>query len=266
MSAEVRPPFDPELEEPLKRFPVIPLFTRENVHEVWKALNDTNPAKTMFGELKLIPGPTGDLILADFRRKNSSETPRPAMYFLHGSGMVLGDRFMIMVWCLDWIKQLDVVLISFEFTNAPENTVPQVEECFAGLKWVAEQHSELGTSPEKVVVTGASGGGNPAGATTLATRDRGGPKICAQLLCYPTLDDRMETFSYKQFANKGLWLGEHSVASWTFYLENDGGTKDASIYEAPARATDLSGLPPTWLDVGLAELFRDGVVAYASTM
>jgi hypothetical protein len=35
-----------------------------------------------------------------------------------------------------------------------------------------------------------------------------------------------------------------------------------SIYAAPARATDLSGLPDTWIDVGSVELFRDECVAF----
>jgi acetyl esterase/lipase len=37
-----------------------------------------------------------------------------------------------------------------------------------------------------------------------------------------------------------------------------------SPYAAPARATDLSGLPPAFVDVGSAETFRDEDVAYAS--
>jgi len=115
-------------------------------------------------------------------------------------------------------------------------------------------------------VIGASGGGNLAAVTTLAARDQGGPGICAQLLCYPVLDDRMDTCSHKQFAGKGLWLGEHNVAAWDMVLRERRGTKDVSVYEVPTRATDLSGLPPTWLDVGSAELFRDEVVAYASKM
>lgn len=39
-----------------------------------------------------------------------------------------------------------------------------------------------------------------------------------------------------------------------------------SIYAAPARATDLSGLPPAWVDVGGAEMFRDEDVAYAQKL
>lgn len=272
MSALVRPPFDPELDEALKQFPGLPTFNRENLQEVRQMLNNMNPSKDILNDPELshkeitIPGPVGSLILSVFRRTNSSGNPRPVMYFMHGGGMVLGDRFTIMMWCFDWVKLLDVVLISIEFTNAPENTVPQVDECLAGLNWVAEHHLEFGIDPGKIVVTGASGGGNLAAATALAARDRGGPRICAQLLVYPTLDDRMSTSSYKQFADKGLWLGEHSIASWDMVLGDRRGTKDVSVYEAPARATNLSGLPPTWLDVGSAELFRDEVVAYASKM
>jgi len=37
-----------------------------------------------------------------------------------------------------------------------------------------------------------------------------------------------------------------------------------SIYAAPARATDLSGLPPAYVEAGSTEVFRDETVAFAS--
>ena len=37
-----------------------------------------------------------------------------------------------------------------------------------------------------------------------------------------------------------------------------------SIHAAPARAEDLSGLPPTYIDCASAETFRDEDVAYAN--
>ena len=71
---------------------------------------------------------------------------------------------------------------------------------------------------------------------------------------------------HKQFAHKGLWRAENNVAAWDLVLGKRRGTEDVSVYEAPARAPDLSGLPPTRLNDGSAELFRDEVVAYASKM
>jgi hypothetical protein len=70
---------------------------------------------------------------------------------------------------------------------------------------------------------------NLAAATTLAVRDRGGSKICAQLLCNQVLDDTMGTFAYKQFADKGRATGYK-------------GCEYDSMYEAPSRATYLSGM------------------------
>ena len=70
---------------------------------------------------------------------------------------MLSGRCTTMVWCFDWVKQLDVVLLSVEISKALENTVPKVAGCMAGPKWVAEHHSEIGVDPEKIVVTGAWG-------------------------------------------------------------------------------------------------------------
>lgn len=43
-----------------------------------------------------------------------------------------------------------------------------------------------------------------------------------------------------------------------------GATSRAAIYVLPAIAPELSGLPPTYVDVGSAEVFRDESVDYAS--
>jgi acetyl esterase/lipase len=107
-----------------------------------------------------------------------------------------------------------------------------------------------------------------AGAALLA-RDRGGPALLAQLLISPMLDDRGRTVSARQFDSSGLWTGGHNRAGWSALLGTRAGTSDVSAYAAPARATDLSGLPPAFLDVGSAEVsgtevFRDESVAYAS--
>jgi hypothetical protein len=52
------------------------------------------------------------------------------VYFIHGGGTVLSDRFTTMVWCFDWVKQLDVVLLSAEFTKALENTAQRLQDAW----------------------------------------------------------------------------------------------------------------------------------------
>jgi acetyl esterase/lipase len=76
----------------------------------------------------------------------------------------------------------------------------------------------------------------------------------------------METRSSKQYLDEGTWTGRHNIAAWDMVLPGRRGSKEVSIYNAPARATDLSGLPPAFIDVSDAELFRDEDVAYASKL
>ena len=99
---------------------------------------------------------------------------------------------------------------------------------------------------------------------TLKVRDEGGPELAAQVLIYPMLDDRNQTISSYQFDGFGRWDRGSNDTGWDAYLGDRRKTDRVPIYAAPARATDLSRLPPTFIDVGSAEVFRDEDVAYAS--
>jgi acetyl esterase/lipase len=113
-------------------------------------------------------------------------------------------------------------------------------------------------------VAGGSAGGGLAAAVALLARDRGGPPLLAQLLMCPMLDDRNDTPSAQQMAGLGVWDRTSNETGWTALLGAARGGPDVSPYAAPARATDLSGLPPAFIDVGSAETFRDEAVTYAS--
>jgi acetyl esterase/lipase len=78
------------------------------------------------------------------------------------------------------------------------------------------------------------------------------------------LDDRNDTVSAHQMAGVGVWDRTANETGWTALLGDARGGPDVSPYAAPARATNLSGLPPTFIDVGSAETFRDEDIAYAS--
>jgi hypothetical protein len=53
MLAPVRPPFDPELDETLKQFPGISLFSRGNLQEVREMLSNKNPTKDILSDSEL---------------------------------------------------------------------------------------------------------------------------------------------------------------------------------------------------------------------
>uniref|UniRef100_UPI00064BEF03 alpha/beta hydrolase fold domain-containing protein n=1 Tax=Nocardiopsis sp. RV163 TaxID=1661388 RepID=UPI00064BEF03 len=139
-----------------------------------------------------------------------------------------------------------------------------VEDCYTGLTWITDNAADLGLDPTRIVIGGVSAGGGLAAATALLARDRGGPALQGQLLLCPMLDDRNDTASSHQMAGTGVWDRTSNATGWTALIGPHAGGPDVSPYAAPARAEDLSGLPPAFLDVGSAETFRDEVVDYAS--
>ena len=56
-----------------------------------------------------------------------------------------------------------------------------------------------------------------------------------------------------------------SLKTWKMYLAGADSGADLS-YAVPARATDLSNLPPAYIVVGGVDLFRDESIAYASRL
>lgn len=166
---------------------------------------------------------------------------------------------------LDLAVELASAVVSVEYRLAPEAPHPgPVEDCYAGLVWTAANAAQLAIDPERIVIAGASAGGGLSAAVALMARDRNGPTPCGQLLIYPMLDDRNDTLSSMQMAGIGVWDRTSNDTGWTALLGDARGGPDVSPYAAPARAADLSGLPPTFVDVGSAETFRDEDIAYAS--
>ncbi|MGX7681188.1 alpha/beta hydrolase [Jatrophihabitans sp. DSM 45814] len=205
-----------------------------------------------------------DLVLSIFRRAGDSAAPPATIYAIHGGGMIVGNRYTGVESMLDWVQDFGLVVVSVEYRLAPENQHPiPVEDCYAGLVWVAKNASELGIDPQRIAVMGGSAGGGLAAAVAILARDRGGPALIAQVLVCPMLDDRNETPSSHQYEGIGVWDRRSNELGWTALLGEARGGPDVSPYAAPARLVDFSGLPPAYIDVGSAEVFRDEDVQYA---
>jgi acetyl esterase/lipase len=59
------------------------------------------------------------------------------------------------------------------------------------------------------------------------------------------------------------WTYDDNVTGWAALLGGAAGTDAVSPYAAAARATDLAGLPDTYIDVGDLDIFRDEDLTYA---
>ncbi|MGW2208837.1 alpha/beta hydrolase [Streptomyces sp. NPDC001781] len=272
------PPFDPELAaalEPLEGW-MEPGLTPDGIETARE-----NAAMEVFASLDLtmdgafevedreVPGPPGAPDVSLYLCRPAGSGPGaglPVIYYVHGGGMILGTNRAGVDAALSLALDLGgAVVVSVEYRLAPEHPHPApVEDVYAGLLWTAEHARELGGDPERVVLAGASAGGGLAAAAALMLRDRGGPRVLGQLLRYPMLDDRNDSPSGHQMAGIDVWDRTSNETGWNALLGERRGTPDVSPYAAPARAVDLAGLPPAFLDVGSAETFRDEVVEYAS--
>jgi acetyl esterase/lipase len=213
-----------------------------------------------------VPGLDGDPDVSLLILKPTAVTGTlGCVYFTHGGGMILYNNRAGVLEMQDWAEELGLVVVSVDYRLAPGTPHPgPVNDSYAGLVWTAEHAAELGYEPGRLIVAGASAGGGLAAALALMARDKGGPTLAGQVLMCPMLDDRNDSYSSRQMAGRGVWDATSNNTGWTALLGAARGGPDVSPYAAPARESDLSGLPPAFIDVGSAETFRDEDVAYAT--
>ena len=189
---------------------------------------------------------------------------RGTVLWLHGGGMILGRGTDDAESLQRMADELRAIVVSVDYRLAPEHPYPvPLEDCYAALCWAAALPEAAGLP---VVVAGGSAGGGLAAGVALAARDRGEVALAAQVLIYPMLDDRTACRPDPQPDVRRLWDDVANRFAWQSYLAAAPGSSQIADYAAPARATTLSGLPPTWIGVGSLDLFHDEDVAYAERL
>lgn len=268
-----RPPYDPDVQAALARRPVgdfaplAPAGIAERRATVIATYEEQFAGESVQRQDRTISGHHGDPIEVSVLSRANHTDPKAGIVYIHGGGMVVGNRFSTLDRLKKWILHDDAVVVTVEYRLAPEYPDPTpVEDAYAALSWAGEHAQELGFDPARLVVLGISAGGGIAAGAVLLARDRGGPSIAGQMLLCPMLDDRDASVSSQQFEGLAPWNRESNRTGWSALLGERRGTEDVSIYAAPARAHDLSHLPPTYLDCGTAEVFRDECVDFATRM
>jgi acetyl esterase/lipase len=186
----------------------------------------------------------------------------PAVVYLHGGGMIMGsvagyDRLVA-----GYAAGSGVPFLSVDYRVAPEHPHPTpVEDSYAALPWLLDHTDELRVDPARVAVMGDSGGGGLAAGVALMARDRG-VALAKQVLVYPMLDDRT-TMPDPELAPFAAWSFDDNYTGWHALLGEAVGGPDVPEYAAPARAVDVSGLAPTYVDTGDLDIFCAESVEYA---
>jgi acetyl esterase/lipase len=262
---------DPELAAVVSMLPAGGIDDLPTARTNFAAMMAAMPKPDAAGVLvedRRIAGPAGapDVTLRIYRPER--QLAPAAVYDVHGGGFVLGDLEVGHAQNITIARELGVVVVGVDYRLAPETPFPGgLEDVYTGLVWLAEHAAELGVDPDRIAIHGSSAGGGLCAGLALLARDRGGPHIAFQYLGVPEIDDRLSSGSMTAFTDTPVWNRPNAIISWNAYLgEGVPGTADVSPYAAPARATDLAGLPPAYVSVMHFDPLRDEGIAYALAM
>ncbi|MFI5777608.1 alpha/beta hydrolase [Nocardia sp. NPDC051570] len=217
---------------------------------------------------RTIPGPAGGDVPVRVYAPRDRVGQLPALVYFHGGGFVLngvvdsdneGRRIA---------AEVGALVVSVDYRLAPEHPFPAAfEDCYAALEWVAKNAAGLGVTADRIGVGGESAGGDLAAAVALRARNEHGPAICFLYLMIPMLDDRVRTHSARTYTDTPGWNRGIGEWSWSQYLGRGvPGTADVSPYAAPARAENLTDLPPTYLAAMQFDPMRDDQIEFAQRL
>lgn len=205
------------------------------------------------------------------KKEDRSQLPSPpttaAVLHCHGGGMIMGSVPEFRKGLRHQVARTGLPFFSVDYRLAPEHTgTGLVDDCYQGLVWLVEHATEFNVDPRRIAVMGESAGGGIAAGVALKARDEGlQPPLAKQVLVYPMLDDRNNK-PIEAIEPLAFWKVSDNITGWSALLGRDkAGDPDADVseYAAPARAKNLSRLPPTYIDVGGLDIFRDESLEYA---
>ncbi|MCM6778583.1 alpha/beta hydrolase [Nocardia sp. CDC159] len=217
---------------------------------------------------RTIPGAAGVEVPVRIYAPRERTGPLPGVVYFHGGGFIVNAVADSDLESRRIAAEVGAVVISVDYRLAPEHSFPAaLDDCFAALEWTAKNAAELGVDPGRIGVGGESAGGGLAAAVALRARDEHGPSIRFLRLMIPMLDDRSQTPSARAYTDTPVWNRAINEQCWSYYLgAGVPGSAEVSPYAAPARAEDLSALPPTYLTAMQFDPLRDEQIEFAQRL
>ncbi len=211
--------------------------------------------------------PDGNTVKMNFIRPEGAE-PVPCVYYIHGGGMAMMSAFdgNYRAWG-KIIAANGVAVAMVDFRNAlvpssaPE-TAPYpagLNDCVSGIRWMTENHAELGIDPGRIVVSGESGGGNLTLATGLRLKQDDDLHLIQGLYaCCPYIAGEWPQDRYpSSMENNGIFINVHGNRGRIGYGIEAWEAKDPMAWPGLASVEDVAGLPPTVISVNEADPLRD---------
>jgi acetyl esterase len=239
--------------------PQIGTVTAQEMRAIHKAIP---PGPNVFKvEDTHIPSPAGGMAA---RLYWPTAKPNALVVYFHGGGWSIGS---VDGWDGAMRRMANAcgsAILSVDYRLAPEARFPAaVDDAKTAVWWAAANLGKLAGGPVPLIVAGDSAGGNLAAVTTLAARDEAGPAVAAQILIYPSVDGDIDSPSLDSFESPFLTKSE---IAWSFdqYIPDRSKRKDPRF--APLLASNLGGLPPTFVLTAENDLLAHEATLYAQKL
>ncbi len=189
-----------------------------------------------------------------------------ALLHLHAGGLIMGAPEMDVARNIELVRATGCAILSVDYRLAPEHPYPAaLEDCYAALVWLAGKIRSLEVASERVGLIGESAGGGLAAALALTARDRKLVHLTCQVLIYPMLtppEHSADPSTPNPHTGRYIWTRASNSFAWAAYLAGVS-VDNATI---AGLATDVRGLPPTFIAVGDLDLFVHDNLAYVGKL
>jgi acetyl esterase len=191
-------------------------------------------------------------------------TPRAAdayglLVYFHGGAFFLGslETHDHLARCL--AKETGLRVVSVGYRRAPEARYPAgLQDCYAVVRWAAENGDRLGWDGATLAIAGDSSGGNFVAAVAAMAHDDGFDRLTHQVLFYPSLDLDVDVDRYPSLRENAEGYGLETAGLAPFnacYLAS--GADPADPLVSPIKRADLTGLPPALVVTAQHDPLRD---------
>jgi len=190
----------------------------------------------------------------DCRPSDDGRDDEPVYMFMHGGAFVTGGGLQARAQGARAAQMLRARCVSVDYRMPPDHPFPAApEDCVAVYRALLDE----GVAPARIVIGGASAGGNLAASATLMIRDRDMPLPAGVVLLTPEIDltESGDTFRTNQMLDVVLKRG---LAECNKLYAAGADLTDPLV--SPLFADFGKGFPPTLVQSGTRDLFLSNSV------
>mmetsp|Transcript_28093 Transcript_28093/g.27791 ORF Transcript_28093/g.27791 Transcript_28093/m.27791 type:complete len:420 (+) Transcript_28093:393-1652(+) len=208
-------------------------------------------------------------------RKSKKKQPKKAnklIFHIHGGGYISMSSASHQVYTRKWANILKIPVISIDYRLAPAHPYPEgLDDVWQAYNWVINHaEEEYGITPEKIIVTGDSAGGNFALALTYKCILSGIKVPDGLILSYPSLRLDKNFFTPSLLLSLDDFLIPHTLMKLIVenYLKDPSLDPVNDIFISPIAASDemIKAMPPVRILVGDNDPLQDDCMRFAEKL